>query len=199
MYIGDLIKQLRKERRVTQGELAKKLNIAPTTVSAWERNENRPIIDKLSVIAEVLEVPITRFLESEEFGGNAVSGIIRLPIVERMSCGNGVLTFEDVSGYEPTLVEWLDGEAYFYLRAKGNSMAGARIYEGDLLLIRQQSEIENGKIAVLLIGEEVFVKRFYKNGGQFVLQSENPGLPPIFSPPTKVIIIGNLIRNVIKY
>lgn len=199
MRVGDIIRQLRKERKMTQGELARKLGVAPTAVSAWERNENRPLMDKLSIIADIFEVPLTRFFESEEFGGNTSSDMIRLPIVGRISCGNGILAFEDVSGYEPTPTEWLNGGEYFYLRAQGDSMSGARIYEGDLLLIRKQPEVENGEIAVVLIGEEAFLKRVYKNGDQLVLQSENPNYPPIFAPPTEAKVIGKLKMNVIKY
>ncbi|EJW14132.1 helix-turn-helix domain-containing protein [Paenibacillus alvei] len=199
MRVGDIIRQLRKERKMTQGELARKLGVAPTAVSAWERNENRPLMDKLSIIADIFEVPLTRFFESEEFGGNTSSDMIRLPIVGRISCGNGILAFEDVSGYEPTPTEWLNGGEYFYLRAQGDSMSGARIYEGDLLLIRKQPEVENGEIAVVLIGEEAVLKRVYRNGDQLVLQSENPNYPPIFAPPTEAKVIGKLKMNVIKY
>jgi len=200
MRVGDIIKQLRKERKITQAELAKKLGVAPTAVSAWERNENRPLMDKLSVIADIFNVPITRFFESDEFGGNAVVDMIYLPVVGRISCGNGVLAYEDIEGYEPTPKEWLYGGEYFYLRAQGDSMVGARIHNGDLLLIRKQSDVENGEIAAVLINdnEEAVLKRVYKNGDQLVLQSENPKYGPIFAPPENVKIIGKLKKIVIN-
>ncbi|MNL76572.1 LexA repressor [compost metagenome] len=80
-------------------------------------------------------------------------------------------------------------------------MTGARIYNGDLLLIRKQPEIENGEIAAVLINDstEAVLKRIYINGDQMVLQSENPNYPPIFSPPSEVKIIGKLKMNVIKF
>jgi repressor LexA len=212
MKVGDIIKQLRKEHRMTQADLAKKLNVAPTAVSAWERNDNRPLMDKLSVLAEIFNVPVSHFFELSEFGSRSgsmivseptavygVSNLVSLPIVGRVSCGNGNLAFEDIEGYEPTPREWLNGGEHFYLRAKGDSMIGARIHEGDLLLIRKQPEVENGEIAAVLIGEEAFLKRVYKNGDQLVLQSENPAYPPIFCPPTDVKIIGKLKMATIKF
>lgn len=61
MRVGDLIKKLRKKNNLTQAELAKKLNVAPTAVSAWERHENRPLIDKIVMMSEMFGVPLTEF------------------------------------------------------------------------------------------------------------------------------------------
>lgn len=199
MKVGDVIKSLRKSRKMTQADLANKLNVAPTAVSAWERNENRPLMDKLSILAELFNVPISRFFDVEEFGGQVITNTTMVPIVGRISCGNGALAYEDIEGYEETPTEWLQGGEYIYLKAKGDSMTGARIYDGDLLLIRRQEEIENGEIAAVLIGEDAYLKRVFKNGDQLVLQSENSAYQPIFCPPTEAKIIGKLKMNVIKY
>lgn len=122
-----------------------------------------------------------------------------LPIVGHISCGNGALAFEEIEGYEPTPKEWVKGGEYFYLRAKGDSMTGARIHDGDLLLIRKQPQVEYGEIAAVLIEDEARLKRIYQNKGQLVLQSENPKYPPVFSPPTDVHIIGKLKKVIIKF
>ncbi len=79
-------------------------------------------------------------------------------------------------------------------------MIGARIHDGDLLLIREQPDVENGEIAAVIIdGEEAVLKRVYRSNGQIVLQAENPSVPPILAPPAKVRIVGRLSRTVIKY
>lgn len=199
MKVGDIIKELRKRHKLTQADLAKKLGVAPTAVSAWERNENRPLMDKITVLADMFEVPISHFFDTSEFGSQTFTDIVNLPIVGRISCGDGVIAFEEIEGYEPTPKEWLNSGEYFYLRANGDSMIGARIYDGDLLLIRKQPEVENGEIAAIIIGEEAVLKRVYRNGEQLVLQSENPKYPPIFCPPAEARIIGKLKMNVIKY
>lgn len=67
MKVGDLIKELRKKNRLTQADLAKKLGVAPTAVSAWERNENRPLMDKISFLAELFAVPVSYFFNNSEF------------------------------------------------------------------------------------------------------------------------------------
>lgn len=201
MKVGDVIKSLRKEHRMTQADLANKLNVAPTAVSAWERNENRPLMDKLTILAELFNVPISRFFDVEEFGGQVITNTTMIPVVGRISCGNGVFAYEEIEGYEETPTEWLNGGEYIYLRAKGDSMTGARIFEGDLLLIRRQEEVENGEIAAVLVGEEAYLKRVYVHGDQLSLHSESltTKYEPIYCPPTDVKIIGKLKMNVIKY
>ncbi|MDQ0491873.1 LexA family protein [Paenibacillus brasilensis] len=200
MKVGDIIKSLRKTHKMTQADLARKLSVAPTAVSAWERNENRPLMDKLTVLAEIFNVPITRFFETEEYDLQPVkeSDMVELPIVGKISCGAGEIAYQEIEGYEPTLNQWVQGGEYFYLRAKGDSMTGARIFEGDLLLIRKQEEIENGEIAAVLIGEEAYLKRVFRSNDTLILQSENPKYPPIVCPPAEAKIIGKLKTIIIK-
>lgn len=57
MNVGEKIKFLRKKHHMTQADLAKLLNVATTSVSAWEGNKNRPLMDKLTAIAEIFDVP----------------------------------------------------------------------------------------------------------------------------------------------
>lgn len=197
MRVGNLIKKLRKERKMTQADLAKLLDVAPTAVSAWERNENRPLMDKLTKIAEIFGVPVTVFFE--EFGVSPVPEMVQIPIIGRISCGNGVLAYEEIEGYEPIPREWLGSGEYFFLRARGDSMTGARIEEGDLVLIRKQETVKNGEIAAVLIGDEAVLKKVYFQNGAMILQSANPNYPPIVCPPAEARIIGKLVLNVIKF
>ncbi len=193
MY-GKRLRKLRDIEGWTQEEVAKKLGVSKQTYSHYENEKRRPSLDMVRELAAVYEVNIDDIFASER-----VSNIALLPIVGRFSCGNGALAFEEIEGYEPTPKEWVKGGEYFYLRAKGDSMTGARIQDGDLLLIRKQPEVVYGEIAAVLIEEEAMLKRVYHNNGQLVLQSENPKYPPIFSPPTDVRIIGKLEKVIIKF
>lgn len=206
MSVGDKIKKLRKQHGMTQAELAKRLGVAPTAVSAWEGNYNRPLMDKITVLAKMFEVPITFFFDQDNNGAHepttpyTVNKTVMLPIVGRISCGNGVLAYEDIEGYEPTPKEWLNGGKYFYLRAKGDSMVNARIQDGDLLLIRSQDDVENGEIAAVLINNEAVLKRVFKSDGTVILQSENQNYNPIILDESKSIkIIGKLKKVVLDF
>jgi repressor LexA len=200
--VGDYIKELRKKHKLTQVELANKLNVAPTSISAWEGNKNRPLIDKIVLLSEIFEVPVANFFEEMFAEAEAVSELIDLPIVGKIACGNGQLAYEEIEGYEPTPRSWLNGGEYFYLRAKGDSMVNARINEGDLLLIRKQEEVEEGEIAAVMIGDDAVLKRVYRQGSSLILQSENPKYPPIICEAGGehvARIIGKLKMVTIKF
>jgi len=210
-YIGRRIRYYRNLRNMTQKELGALVGVEHNTISSYETGINRPGEDTLFAIAQALNVGIddlfpptkdslilTANKVKEEPGFYSVGNIVMVPIVGRVSCGNGILAYEDIEGYEPIPDEWLRGGKHFCLRAKGDSMIGARIHEGDLLLIREQPEVENGEIAAVLINDEAVLKRIYMNNDQLVLQSENPNYSPILSPPTEVTIIGKLKKIIIN-
>ena len=71
------------------------------------------------------------------------------------------------------------------LTVKGDSMINAGIFDGDQVLVKQQSTAENGDMVVALIDDSATVKTFYKENGYYRLQPENDNMEPI-------IITGNL-------
>ncbi|HHY92152.1 MAG TPA: repressor LexA, partial [Firmicutes bacterium] len=80
----------------------------------------------------------------------------------------------------------------FLLRIKGDSMINAGILDGDYVLVRQQPAVENGEIAVVLLGDEATCKRLYRENGRLRLQPENPVYEPIIVPSAQVLgkVIG---------
>lgn len=203
MHIGQKIKQLRKAHKLTQEELAKILDVKPTAVSAWELGRNKPLMDKLDMMAHYFGVPISYFFEENQIkrSKNHIH-FVKLPIVGTISCGNGVIAYEDIEDYEDVPRSWLNGGEYFFLRAKGDSMINARIMDGDLLLIRRQDDVENGDIAAVLIDGEAVLKRVYKTDDTIILQSENPMYKPIIlnkNDMKDVRIIGRLKKVVLNF
>ena len=96
-----------------------------------------------------------------------------------------------------------DIKADFVLIAKGDSMTGARINDGDLVFIRIQQTVENGEIAAVAIDDEATLKRFYKYGDLIVLRSENPEYPEMqFTPDSghEIRILGKAVafQSVVK-
>lgn len=202
-YVGRQIKKYRELRGLTQKELGFRVGVKHNTISYYESGTNEPEQNILFALAEVLGVSINDLFPptTHTFIDSAISSaskLIMIPIVGHISCGDGVLAYEDIEGYEPTPEEWLNGGEHFYLRAKGDSMIGARIHEGDLLLIRRQPEVENGEIAAVLIEDEAVLKRVYRDAGRLILQSENPNYQPILVPPARAKVIGKLKKIVIN-
>lgn len=103
---------------------------------------------------------------------------VRVPLVGRVAAGAPVLAAENISAFVPVPANMAMGKEVFLLRVEGESMIGAGILPGDYLLVRSQPTVEQGEIAVVLIGDEATVKRFYREGaGRVVLRSENPEFP----------------------
>ncbi|OME59455.1 MULTISPECIES: helix-turn-helix domain-containing protein [Paenibacillus] len=203
MKLTDKLDLLMEQNNLTRMGLSKGSGVPyMTIVNFYEKGTENVKLSTLRKLADYFHVTLDYLVDDtieESSLSNNNGEIINLPIYGRICCGNGEIAYEEIEGYEPTPKEWLNGGEYFYLRAKGDSMTGARIYEGDLLLIRAQPDVENGEIAAVLIGDEAVLKRVYKNGEQLVLQAENNNFPPVFVPPSEARILGKLKMNVIKF
>lgn len=205
--ISENIKRLMKERGWTQLKTSEMSGISKSTLSDYINCKTLINPGNVEKLAEAFKVPKSDIDPSFKVNtiGEVnvpymVTSFTKLPIVGAVSCGNGVVAYEDIEGYEEVPRSWLNGGEYFFLRAKGDSMINARIYDGDLLLIRQQDDVENGDIAAVLIDEEAVLKRVYKTNGNVILQSENPKYPPIILDENKNIrIIGKLKKVVLNF
>lgn len=204
IVVGQNIKKYRDLRNYSLQVLADKIGITKKTVQRYEHGEHKIDMDRLKDIAVALGVTVNQLTEGAyTYLGEepAETENISLPIVGKISCGNGRVAYESIEGYETTPRSWINGGQYFYLRAKGDSMNGARIYDGDLLLIRQQEEVEDGEIAAVLIDDEAVLKKVYRQNDTLILQSTNPNYPPVIfnGHEQNIRIIGKLKKVVITF
>lgn len=108
---------------------------------------------------------------------------VEIPIVGEVAAGSPILAAENVDGtlsVDPGLVR--DSHSYF-LRVRGESMIEAHICDGDLVLIQPQQEAANGEIVVVMIEDEVTLKRFYRRDGFVELRPENESMASILVTP----------------
>lgn len=200
MGLNNKIKYIRKKNRLTQVQLAQKLNVVPTSISSWERGANTPPVDQLEAMARLFDVPISYFF-SDDLEVNFTEKV-SLPVYGEVSCGNGLSIFEDTEEFQDVPKEWTTGGSYFCLKAKGDSMLGANVLEGDLLLVREQPIVENGEIAVVIIENQIMLKRVYRENGTFTLVSENSKYPPKKYDPSKdtdIRIVGKLKKAITSF
>ncbi len=99
-----------------------------------------------------------------------------MPILGRIAAGLPILAQENIEGYMPSDN---NTEADFCLRIKGDSMINARIYDGDIVYIKEQPIVENGEIAAVLINDSATLKRVYKINDTIQLRAENPKYKPM--------------------
>ena len=176
---GERLKQLRKEQKVTQGELAAKLGITQQAVGKWETGKSSPDPDTLLTLSRMFSVSVDSLLGQEEKSRvgfvfpYADAGQVMVPVRGTVRAGYGALAFEEDFGEEPANVR--DPENYFYLVVKGDSME-PRIHDGDLALVRRQPMLDDGDLGVIIYGEqsEGTLKRFLRKGNAVILQPFNP-------------------------
>lgn len=184
---AERIRQLRKDRGISQARLAELLGVSRSAIGMYETGSREPSLDMCEAIADIFNVDMNYLTGSSDlerriglspFPANLlpVPGTYRVPILGTIACGAPILAEENLAGYAevPDLIE-----CDFTLYCRGDSMVGARIHDGDLVYIRAQPEVENGQIAAVLIEEEATLKRFYASGKIVTLAAANPGYPPI--------------------
>ena len=186
--LGDRIKNLRKERHLTQSDLMNILRnkydmkTDRVMISKWETGFQTPHIDTLKILAEVLEVSADFLLTGveniqAEFSEESTIPVKKIRMLGSIACGTPIFCNEE---YEYVLATGNNANADFCLTARGDSMINARIADGDIVFIKQQSTVENGEIAAVVIGDEATLKRVYKTNDGLMLVAENPAYQPMY-------------------
>ncbi len=101
------------------------------------------------------------------------------PLLGRVAAGKPVLAEENIEASYPLPREWTGSGETFLLKVQGDSMRGARIFDGDLALVKVQREVLPGEIVVAMVDDEVTVKRFQVEGKTVILKPENEAFVPI--------------------
>ena len=105
--------------------------------------------------------------------------VVNVPIIGTVAAGQPLLAVENIEGYFPIPAEFMPNSQSFLLKVKGESMINAGIFDGDQVLVKQQSTAEDGDIVVALIDDGARVKTFHKEKGYYRLQPENDTMEPI--------------------
>ena len=171
MTIYENFVKILNSKGLTTYRVSKGTGISAATFSSWKNGSYTPKLDKLKLIAEFLNVDINALV-----GGTGVDG--KLPILGAVACGSPIFAEENIEGYATPAY---GVKADFCLFAKGDSMVGARIYEGDLVFVKRQPRVDNGEIAVVLVDDSATLKRvyLYPDEKKMVLAPENPKYKPL--------------------
>ncbi len=129
------------------------------------------------------------------------AGTISVPIIGRVRAGLPTLAIEEIEGYCSVDKSWVPDKGCFFLRVVGDSMIGDHILEGDLALIRPQTNADNKDIVVALIDDEATLKRYVYDEKleRILLQPANDAYLTIMVAPEDVTIIGKLLKTVRNY
>ena len=116
--------------------------------------------------------------------------VVNVPLIGTVAAGQPILAQENIENYFPIPAEYMPNADCFMLKVKGDSMVNAGIFDGDQILVQQQSTANNGDKVVALIDDSATVKTFYKEDGHYRLQPENDSMNPIIVD--QVTILGKV-------
>lgn len=202
--LGERIRFLRKQKHLTQADLMNilrndfSLKTDRVMISKWETGFQTPQADTLRIIAKVLGVSLdylltgTKQIVNESSEDNSIP-VKKIRMLGSIACGTPIFCNEE---YEYILATGDNARADFCLTARGDSMINARIADGDIVFIKQQSTVENGEIAAVVIDDEATLKRVYKTTDGLMLVAENPAYQPMYFSEeelTNAYILGKAI------
>lgn len=196
------IKGLRKNLGLTQVELGKKVGVTGATINKYETgltvNIKRSMIVKLAQALDTTPGYLMGWENSDVSGFPRVEPLPifkRVPIIGEIACGEPILAEENYDG-EAGVDERI--KADFALRCKGDSMINARIFDGDLVFIKAQEDVENGEIAAVIIEDEATLKRVYKYKERVELRPENP-LYPVLNYEGEELLTLRIIGKAVAF
>ena len=178
----EIFEELLKRRGITAYKFCKDTEVNASTISTWKKKNSKARPELAEIVCEYFGVSLDYLMTGKEPPSLPKGAIpvdiaefVKIPIIGSIRCGEPMFEESNIEGYEYALASDLcRGEDYFYLRAKGDSMINAGINQGDLLLIRSQSDVDSGDIAVINVnGDEETLKRVIKKDKAIILQPEN--------------------------
>lgn len=113
--------------------------------------------------------------------------VVNVPIVGSIAAGQPLLAIQNIDNYFPIPAEYMPNQSTFMLKVKGESMINAGIFDGDVILVKQQSTAKNGDMVAALVDDSATVKTFYKEDGHIRLQPENDNMDPIIVPDCQIL------------
>lgn len=151
------IKQLRKEKNLSQKQLADILFVNQTAVSQWERGETSPNKTTLEKMCDFFNTTSDYILGYTDI--QTKSKGIKIPVLGDVAAGIPIEAIEDILDYEEITEDEARLGEYFALKIKGHSMEPT-ISNGDVVIVIRQQTVDNGDIAIVLVdGEEATCKK----------------------------------------
>lgn len=185
--VGKMIATIRKDRKITQQQLADRIKTTKQTISNYERGAREPDYYTLEAIADVLNVPMSMLISRQE-QRKALNSIyseynvkpeqttpVRIPVLGSIPAGIPLEEIESIGDWEEIPADWTrGGKQYFALEIHGESMM-PRYEDGDVVIFRCQETCESGQdCAVSVNGDEATFKRVRLLDNGMMLQALNP-------------------------
>ena len=165
MDFKDRLRDLRLSRGLTLQQVADYVGLQKAAIYKYEHgltvNPKRSLIEKLAVLFQVSPSYLLGINDDEEKSDSVTKGV-RIPVLGNVAAGIPITAITDVEDWEEIPEKLASSGTYFALRIKGQSME-PRIKDGDVVIVRQQSDVDTGDVAIVLVnGDEATVKEIKK-------------------------------------
>ena len=186
--------------QMNQVELASKLKINKSVVSSWMNGARYPRMNTIERIAAIFRIEKSDLIEDKNLTSQGARGI-RIPVLGSVIAGQPAYAAENIIGWEEVTTRMAKQGKLFALKVRGDSMI-PEFKEGDIVIVKEQPDVESGEIAVVLInGDEGTLKKVKKTEDGIFLYAFNPAVyePHFYSNADienlPVRIVGKVIEN----
>lgn len=195
------LKEIRVQNKITQEELGRLLGVQKAAICKYETGRVAIPGEMLVRLCDYFKVSSDYLLGRSNKTRAAVCPVretVGIPVVGRVHAGLPMLASENIEEYIATPADEVTGGEYFFMEVEGDCMIGANIPEGALVLVRKQSRVENGQIAVIRIEDEVLLRKVKWIDGHLMLIPANPQYEPIILAGGDIEIIGRVLEARIR-
>jgi len=194
---GNRLKNLREREELSQRDLAKLIQLSPSTVAMYELDQRSPDNDTLIKLANIFSCTSDYLLGISDLPHSIKipETHVQLPILGTIRAGVPILAEENIEGY----LDVPDNmNADYVLTVQGDSMIGVGILDGDLAICKELEEPRTGQIVVArkdvsVEYSEATLKFYFNGNGQPVLRAANPSYPDIDYHGEKYKTVGCLV------
>lgn len=209
--LKDILKKLRAEKNMSQVALASELNAGVSTVASWEVGKRFPSRDNMEQLADIFNVDLAYLYGESEVrqrvhidnDGNAMvplgTSAKVIPVLGRVAAGIPINAVTEIIDTEEISEDMAKTGDFFALQIKGDSME-PRIYDGDVVIVRQQEDADSGDIVIAMVnGYDATCKRLVKYATSLALVSLNSKYEPMMFTEEEVAtkpvrIIGKVVE-----
>lgn len=190
MELKELLAKYEYEHGKTHQEVANEVGVSVSTYYRWLSGESTMLkkgtIDKLS---NVLNYDIEKLLDQ----GDRIK-----PIAGFVKAGYDLLADENIEGYiELGQADARKGD--YFLRICGDSMINSHIYDGDLVYVKKSESINSGQIGIVLVGDELTIKKVYYKNNLMILEASNPKYEPRFFNKKEIEELPVKVMGVVRF
>lgn len=187
MYVGELIKEYRKSHNLSMQDFANISGISKAYIGVLEKIYNpktnepvAPTLEKMKAIAGAMGMSLDELLKALSTNQPVVVSSklqpvhgVRIPVLGKVVAGIPLEAITDIIDYEEIPAQMAKSGTYFALQVKGRSMEPT-LHEGDVVIVRQQPDVENGEIAIVLVnGNDATVKEVKESPDGLTLIGHN--------------------------